>query len=280
MDALVVEGPVLDVPVGTGRYGAIYATKGLSAVGVDLSPDMLAVARRRYPRMDLREGSVFDLPFGDGHFTTAVCTRLLDWLPPADMRRALAELRRVARRLVVTVRHGPPACRVNWTHSLSEFYGPLDGLHVADRRVTETTGDGVEEIMLLRPPEWRDVYAALAVPDAEFADVRDELQRLVCPWLRTVLGTSLVDVGPGTCDLEARFLSRDQLCGVLDWMAQHDWAYATDEEPRWWTGSVLLLRVGSSSVVLDGRRRLRGWGGEVDVVPTLCITLRPEASAS
>jgi SAM-dependent methyltransferase len=43
---------VLDVPCGFGRHSAELARRGYAAVGVDLSPVMLAAARRRY-----REGN-------------------------------------------------------------------------------------------------------------------------------------------------------------------------------------------------------------------------------
>src|SRR5687768_13349312 len=77
----VTEGRVLDVPLGTGRYVGLYRAKGLDVIGVDVSEDMLAVARRNYPGIDARRGNVLGLPFSGGMFAIAVCTRLLDWLP-------------------------------------------------------------------------------------------------------------------------------------------------------------------------------------------------------
>lgn len=102
---MVTEGPVLDCPVGTGAFCELYRHLGL--VGVDLSDEMLALAAAKHPglelhRMDLLEG----LPFADGQFATAVCIRLLWWLRDGDMQRAMAELRRVSRSVVFSIRVG------------------------------------------------------------------------------------------------------------------------------------------------------------------------------
>ena len=57
---------MLEVAVGTGLNLPFYAA-GLDLVGVDLSPDMLAIARRRALEsgvdVDLREGDAHDLDF-------------------------------------------------------------------------------------------------------------------------------------------------------------------------------------------------------------------------
>jgi SAM-dependent methyltransferase len=47
----------LDVACGTGRH-LEYLREKYSVVGVDLSPDMLAIARRRLPRADLYRGDM------------------------------------------------------------------------------------------------------------------------------------------------------------------------------------------------------------------------------
>lgn len=103
---MVSEGPVLDCPVGTGAFCDLYQHLGLKAV--DLSDEMLAIASAKHPglqtqRMDLLQG----LPFDDGQFGTAVCIRLLWWLRDGDMQRAMAELRRVSRAVVFSIRIAP-----------------------------------------------------------------------------------------------------------------------------------------------------------------------------
>jgi SAM-dependent methyltransferase len=40
---------VLDAGCGTGHYCGRFAADGLEAVGIDLDPEMIAIARKHYP---------------------------------------------------------------------------------------------------------------------------------------------------------------------------------------------------------------------------------------
>ena len=64
------EGRCLDVGCGTGLATEAVAEIGWSAVGVDLSEDMLATARRR--GLEVVHGSATELPFDDETFDAAV----------------------------------------------------------------------------------------------------------------------------------------------------------------------------------------------------------------
>jgi ubiquinone/menaquinone biosynthesis C-methylase UbiE len=89
-------GRILDVAIGTGRSLPHYPG-GVSVTGVDLSPQMLDVARRRADELgltvDLREADAERLPFADGSFDTVVCALALCNIP--DPARAVSEMRRV-----------------------------------------------------------------------------------------------------------------------------------------------------------------------------------------
>lgn len=89
-------GRVLEVAVGTGLNLPHYPP-GVTVTGVELSPAMLAVARRRAAGLglgvELREGDAQALPFGDARFDTVVCALSLCTIP--DPRAAVAEMRRV-----------------------------------------------------------------------------------------------------------------------------------------------------------------------------------------
>jgi SAM-dependent methyltransferase len=54
-------GPVLDVGCGPGHVTAHLAGLGLDVSGVDLSPEMVAHARRRYPRLRFEVASATEL---------------------------------------------------------------------------------------------------------------------------------------------------------------------------------------------------------------------------
>jgi ubiquinone/menaquinone biosynthesis C-methylase UbiE len=91
-------GQVLEVAAGTGRNLRYYPAD-VALAGVELSPEMLAIARRRAERLgrrvDLRLGDAEALEFADESFDTVVCTLGLCTIP--DPRRAVAEARRVLR---------------------------------------------------------------------------------------------------------------------------------------------------------------------------------------
>lgn len=91
-------GEVLEVAIGTGLNLAHYPS-GLHLTGIDLSPQMLAVARQRAQRLHLavalREADAQSLPFDDESFDTVVCTLALCGIP--NDRAAIAEMKRVLR---------------------------------------------------------------------------------------------------------------------------------------------------------------------------------------
>ncbi|MFI8001758.1 class I SAM-dependent DNA methyltransferase [Streptomyces sp. NPDC086010] len=60
-------GPVADVGCGTGRVTGFLHGIGVDAFGIDLSPQMLAAARRDHPDLRFEEGSMLALDLADGY---------------------------------------------------------------------------------------------------------------------------------------------------------------------------------------------------------------------
>ena len=60
--------PVADLGCGPGHVAAWLAGRGVAAVGIDLSPGMIAAGRRNYPQVQFREGDLLRLPAADGEF--------------------------------------------------------------------------------------------------------------------------------------------------------------------------------------------------------------------
>lgn len=84
---------ILECGCGTGLILQRLAEFAHRAVGIDLSPGMLSLARSR--GLDVLEGSVTDLPFEDATFDVTCSFKVLAHVP--DIGRALAEMARVTR---------------------------------------------------------------------------------------------------------------------------------------------------------------------------------------
>ncbi|MBV1855575.1 class I SAM-dependent methyltransferase [Catellatospora tritici] len=105
LDGLPV-GVALDAACGTGRHGAYLTELGHRIIGVDESPEMLAVARERLPEAELHQAHLARLPLPDDAVDTIVCGLALAYLP--DLGVVLAEFARVLRpggHLVVSDAH-------------------------------------------------------------------------------------------------------------------------------------------------------------------------------
>lgn len=104
------DGHVLDVATGTGLVAAELLRQGFGVTGVDQSPEMLAIARRRFgDRVHLIDASAQALPLDSGSFDHLTFTYLLRYV--ADPKATLAELARVVRRggFVASLEFGVPS---------------------------------------------------------------------------------------------------------------------------------------------------------------------------
>ena len=90
-------GDVLDVGMGPGRLCAELASRGFRVTGIDSSPDMVALARRRLPQCGdrLLRSRVERLPFADDEFDVVVASGVLEYVD--DRAAVVHELARVMR---------------------------------------------------------------------------------------------------------------------------------------------------------------------------------------
>lgn len=92
-------GPLLDLACGGGRHLAGLGRRGFRAVGLDLSPALLADARRRLrPGLGIVRGDMRQLPFADRSFAGALSMFTSfgyfpvdseNWRMPAEVARVL-----------------------------------------------------------------------------------------------------------------------------------------------------------------------------------------------
>lgn len=96
---------VLDVPFGTGRFVDMYLHKRMKVYGLDISQDMLNIARKTlgesYDQCRIQLGTAESLPYEDKFFDLVVCFRFFGLISFDMARKVLAEIHRVARDLVI-----------------------------------------------------------------------------------------------------------------------------------------------------------------------------------
>ena len=157
---------LLDCAIGTGRNIPYYPADA-QMTGFDLSPAMLARARRRSTRLgravELLEADILDLPFADGRFCAATATFLFCVLPDEVQDRALREVARV-------VKPGGRIVLLEYTWSQNPFHRWLMKLWVPWIRFAFGAGFG-------RRTRDHAVKAGLIIEDESYL-YRDIIRRL------------------------------------------------------------------------------------------------------
>lgn len=103
---------VLDVGCGTGMHLGEYARAGCRVTGIDLSPAMLAIARKRLgSEADLRLEDASEMPFEDGAFNIVLASLFLHELLPETRSTILEQMKRVmkqgGRMMIIDFHPGP-----------------------------------------------------------------------------------------------------------------------------------------------------------------------------
>lgn len=111
-------GPVADVGCGPGYVTRYLHDLGVDAFGIDLSPEMVAVARRDHPDLRFEVGTMTDLDLADASVAGVLAFWSVIHVPDELVPRVFSEFHRV-------LRPGGPA---------------LVGFHVGDVTRTSTTG--------------------------------------------------------------------------------------------------------------------------------------------
>lgn len=93
--AELVTGPVVDVGCGPGRITGYLASLGLDVRGIDLSPEMVAVARRSLPDVRFEVGSMTALALRDGELGGVVAWYSVIHIPLEEQPKVYAEFWRV-----------------------------------------------------------------------------------------------------------------------------------------------------------------------------------------
>jgi SAM-dependent methyltransferase len=146
--ARVPHGTVLDLPTGSGKLAPLLAPLGARVTACDLSPNMLAIARREYAaaglgdaRFEVCDAERIGATLNE-RFDLAICLRLMHRVPAAVRRGILRELAAAAGHTIVS-------------------FGIETPWHAARRRIRQTLfGGGADRLC----------YASHAEVRAELAE--------------------------------------------------------------------------------------------------------------
>jgi SAM-dependent methyltransferase len=86
-----------DIGCGAGRLEPYLAARGLAPRGIDLSPEMIRVARRDHPEFGFEGTDLRELPVTDASLAGVVCWYSLMFLAPSNRPAAFGELARVVK---------------------------------------------------------------------------------------------------------------------------------------------------------------------------------------
>jgi SAM-dependent methyltransferase len=144
---------VLDVGCGSGYFlHRLVEFGAASATGVDLIPDRIDAARRRYPGLRFECANAAELPFGDGEFDVVTqFTCLSSVLDPALREAIAAEMWRVVAPggIVLSYDMRPPPAPVRGMRRLGEWRAGAGAR--SDGAATPTIAISSDELVRLFP---------------------------------------------------------------------------------------------------------------------------------
>jgi SAM-dependent methyltransferase len=117
-------GTICDAGCGPGHVTRFLADCGATVTGIDLSPEMVRVARTRHPDLNFRPGDLRALDFAPGSWDGLVAFYSIIHLTPEDRPRAWREFHRVLRpggRLLLAFHIGAETVHLDewWGHRVS-----------------------------------------------------------------------------------------------------------------------------------------------------------------
>jgi SAM-dependent methyltransferase len=89
------EGLVLDIGCGPGWLTGLLESRGLKVTGMDISTEMLRLARTHNPGLPFTAASLTQIPLADGVAAGVFCWYVLHHVPDHDLTIAVRELARV-----------------------------------------------------------------------------------------------------------------------------------------------------------------------------------------
>lgn len=89
---------ILDVGCGFGVDSGYMASKGFDVVGVDLSKEMLRLAKQKFPQIDFRQQDIRDLDFPIESFDGILASCSLIHIPKKDVPALLKKFHKILKK--------------------------------------------------------------------------------------------------------------------------------------------------------------------------------------
>lgn len=93
LSGLPLGARVADLGCGSGVFTELLRRRGYRSIGLDISPKLVALGRRKYPGLELVEGDAENLPFESASLDGVLLSGLVHHFP--DPRRLAIEVKRV-----------------------------------------------------------------------------------------------------------------------------------------------------------------------------------------
>jgi len=150
--------PVADIGCGPGHITSHLVGLGLNAMGIDLSEEMVGLARQTYPAVEFRQGSMTALELSDASLAAIVAFYSIIHIPDSHLPVVFAEFHRVLRPgglLLLAFQAGDE------DRHLEEWHGHPVDMHAYLRRPERVVGSLEDAglavtLQMIRSPEPRE----------------------------------------------------------------------------------------------------------------------------
>ncbi len=160
------QGKVLDLGCGSGIYSYYLAKRGHRVFGIDVQSEFIQKAKSRYKHKNLtfQLASALKLPFKSDSFDTVVA---FDVLEHVNDKKALLEISRVAKKVIISVPHQNQKILTQWSLAHHHY---MDKTHQR-----EYTQDSLK--MLLETSGFKIIYLTPSLPISLYGLVAEHLSK-------------------------------------------------------------------------------------------------------
>jgi len=98
LDLLPEDAKILDAGCGVGADAGFMASEGFEVIGVDLSKEMLNIARQKFPQIDFKQQDIRKLDFPPNSFDGILASCSLIHIPKSDVPSLLESFHQILKK--------------------------------------------------------------------------------------------------------------------------------------------------------------------------------------